>query len=238
MNNITQRTTEKLGYYVYLLKDPRDGKIFYVGKGKGRRIFSHDDEALVVGSFKSEKLQIIRSINRSGMNIERLVLRHGLKSEEEAYKIEAVAIDLLGNQLTNVVRGHHSVDNGIMSIREIELKYQAKDADFSEPAILISIDDQYMSSKDNETKLYNASRKHWRISRKRASQISLVCAVYRGIIRETYIAKEWKPSKSLKGRSYFVGQKAPEPIRNKYINKSVASYWKKGSQNPNKYVFS
>ena len=26
---------EKLGYYVYALRDPRSGEIFYVGKGKG-----------------------------------------------------------------------------------------------------------------------------------------------------------------------------------------------------------
>ena len=61
MNKITQGTIEKLGYYVYLLKVQRDGKIFYVGKGKGRRIFSHDDEALVVGSSKTEKIKILKN---------------------------------------------------------------------------------------------------------------------------------------------------------------------------------
>ena len=32
---------ERLGYYVYLLSEPPDGRIFYVGKGKGNRVFSH-----------------------------------------------------------------------------------------------------------------------------------------------------------------------------------------------------
>jgi len=38
---------EKLGYYVYLYVDPRDGKVFYIGKGKDERCLDHlfeDDE--------------------------------------------------------------------------------------------------------------------------------------------------------------------------------------------------
>ena len=32
---------EHLGWYVYRLIDPRDGSTFYVGKGKGNRVFAH-----------------------------------------------------------------------------------------------------------------------------------------------------------------------------------------------------
>ncbi len=32
---------EKLGYYVYLYVDPRDEKVFYIGKGKGERCLDH-----------------------------------------------------------------------------------------------------------------------------------------------------------------------------------------------------
>jgi len=28
---------EALGHYVYLYVDPRDGKVFYIGKGRGER---------------------------------------------------------------------------------------------------------------------------------------------------------------------------------------------------------
>ena len=34
LQDFSARTEEALKYYVYLLVDPRDGKIFYVGKGK------------------------------------------------------------------------------------------------------------------------------------------------------------------------------------------------------------
>ena len=36
---------EKLGWYVYCLRDPRDKKIFYIGKGKGNRVFAHANNA-------------------------------------------------------------------------------------------------------------------------------------------------------------------------------------------------
>uniref|UniRef100_UPI0035934BA5 LEM-3-like GIY-YIG domain-containing protein n=1 Tax=Escherichia coli TaxID=562 RepID=UPI0035934BA5 len=60
---------EHLGWYVYRLIDPRDGSTFYVGKGKGNRVFAHmrgevaatDDDELL-----SNKLKQIREIRLSG----------------------------------------------------------------------------------------------------------------------------------------------------------------------------
>lgn len=51
----TQATIEKIKFYVYLLKDPRDKSIFYVGKGKGNRVFNHHEDALN-GLQESDKL--------------------------------------------------------------------------------------------------------------------------------------------------------------------------------------
>lgn len=44
------------GFYVYALMDPRDEKIFYIGKGIGNRVFSHEIES--EKRFKAEKQKL------------------------------------------------------------------------------------------------------------------------------------------------------------------------------------
>ena len=36
-----QEVVEALGCYVYRLIDPRNGETFYVGRGRGQRVFAH-----------------------------------------------------------------------------------------------------------------------------------------------------------------------------------------------------
>ena len=55
---------EKMGYYVYLLKDPDTHEVFYVGKGKGNRVFEHVMQAFEVANTRedeSEKLSNLSS---------------------------------------------------------------------------------------------------------------------------------------------------------------------------------
>ena len=46
MNSFSPITQERIGSYVYMLIDPRDNKIFYVGEGQGNRVFDHEQEAI------------------------------------------------------------------------------------------------------------------------------------------------------------------------------------------------
>ena len=121
INGFNQRTIESLAYYVYALIDPRDNRIFYIGKGKGNRIFQHAKDALD-DSDQSLKLDIIRSILRDGREVGLYILRHNL-TEETAYVVESVLIDLLTYRkfnktsiLANIAAGHHQWDEGSSSV--------------------------------------------------------------------------------------------------------------------------
>ena len=56
-----QSVKDALAYYVYALVDPRNNKIFYIGKGKGNRMFQHAEAALLENNH-SLKLDSIRNI--------------------------------------------------------------------------------------------------------------------------------------------------------------------------------
>ena len=57
MIQFSQKTIEELNYYVYVLVDPRNSKIFYVGKGIGNRVFAHVTCSLNE-TLESDKLNI------------------------------------------------------------------------------------------------------------------------------------------------------------------------------------
>ena len=59
---LSQSTIEKLWYYVYLLIDPRDYSIFYIGKGKWNRIHSHLISSSNIDIKQTHKINIIREI--------------------------------------------------------------------------------------------------------------------------------------------------------------------------------
>lgn len=233
---LSQSTIEKLEYYVYLFIDPRDDKVFYIGKGKGNRINQHFLGVLDKKNKEKDTIKRIREIQNKNFKVETIILRHGL-SEKEALEVESAVIDLLGKEnLTNIVKGYHSEDRGIMSLSDIKIKYEAEELITEEPVILININRRYQKNM-KPTELYEATRKHWKISMRRASSIKIACSVFKGIIREVFIIDNWLLSPAPEEeRHMFEGKVAPKDIKAKYINKSVVKYWKIGSQNPIKYI--
>lgn len=99
----------------------------------------------------------------------------------------------------------------------------------------------------SDVALYEATRGVWRLGPRR-EKAHIALAVHRGIVLEVYAIHDWHPGDSTpyKTRTFddprrlsrweFTGSKAPEGLRNKYVGKSVAGYFKRGSQTPVMYV--
>lgn len=131
---------ERLGpYYVYVLVDPRDGTVFYVGKGSKQRLLAHGREADLTPDEKprSSKVRRIRAIRKAGYEPRVDVVRHGL-DESQAQLIEAALIDSLDG-LANAVEGHGS-ERGRQPLSEYVARYGAPlVADDAPPVVLIRV---------------------------------------------------------------------------------------------------
>ena len=96
-------------FYVYGLIDPRTNLIFYIGKGKGKRVFQHFKEKLRVQS-NTEKLQIIEEIQKAGLETGHIIISENL-NEEVALLLERLLIHRFGRKifgegnLSNIVPG-------------------------------------------------------------------------------------------------------------------------------------
>jgi hypothetical protein len=93
-------------FYVYGLVDPLRRDLFYVGKGSGRRMYQHADDARRGAVLNGRKHRRMVEVGTPCY----LVLAQGL-SEREALTLERALVDGIGRErLTNVVRPGRSVE--------------------------------------------------------------------------------------------------------------------------------
>lgn len=184
------------GFYVYALIDPRNEKVFYIGKGTGNRVFSHEIESGKSRESEKKKIQQIREIENSGYSVKRLIVNWGL-SENEAFVAEATLINLLNRmpdiQLTNEVSGHHVHES--LTTEEFELQYGAvplEKEDIKHSILVIKINKLYRRGMSEE-ELYDAVRGFWAASLKsiEARKVKYVFGVYNGLIVGVYKPDVW-----------------------------------------------
>ena len=131
-NFLPEKDSQK-PFYAYLLTDPGDDSVFYIGKGTGDRCYQHQNE-VERGLITTQKHQKIFEILESDRQIKPVIIGY-FETEKEALAVESVLIHWVYgiDFLTNDTSGH-----GVESIRpkgnyeelqgidEPELSYSAK----------------------------------------------------------------------------------------------------------------
>ena len=185
----SRKTIEGIKYYVYGLRYPETEIYFYIGKGKGNRVFSHVNQSVKRG-IKDPKFDVINSLReRGGPEID--IIRHGL-TEHQALLLESSLIDVLRvNQLTNKVRGIDSNKYGLMSPKNVEANFKGKEFKLKIPAVCFKINRAWSKNMTKE-QLYNSVRGTWYLSLSRASKAEYGLGLCYGIIRGIYKIEGWE----------------------------------------------
>lgn len=251
LNSFSNSVIEKLNFYVYRLIDPRNGQTFYVGKGKGNRVFAHINDALK--NYQNEnyiekdddnistKIQTIREIKNEGLEVIHVIHRWGL-SQDEAFEVEAALIDAYAG-LTNMQAGYGS-ERGVTNAWVLQNNLSAEQ--YQEPDnmkyIIIKIRKDTVNNYQNEHPntdyldcIYEVTRASWVINVDRAKTYDYVLGVIDGIVRGVYKVKEWRQTKNSNRYEFYRDEIEPN-VEEYFINKQIPScYTKKGSSNPIQY---
>lgn len=231
---------ERLKTYVYRLIDPRNGETFYVGKGKGDRVFAHiRAERDLEGDELGNKLKRIREIRLAGLEVGHVIHRHGL-DDKTAFEVEAALIDAYPG-LTNEMGGAGSDEFGAMHATEVLRRYMAEEAVFEHRALLISVNRTAL-----ERSTYEAVRYAWKLNPRKARQSAVVLATVQGLIVGAFVPEQWLEATKENfpaywerpGRYGFVGREAPLDLARRYVGKRVPDrFRKRGAANPVRYTW-
>jgi hypothetical protein len=243
-----QRAEETLGAYVYALFDPRNSTLpFYVGKGRGNRVFDHAQGVIpdVDGLQQSSKLRLIRDIYASGLEVIHKILRFGMP-DDEALRLEATLIDFINfiepDRLTNEVSGQ-GVAEGFFDTRDLAISLAAEPLNSGQTKILLVkierrwtalVESHGAGSAVPDKEVFEATRGDWKLSLDRARSVQYVLAVARGLVRGVYAPKLWgEAGYENRKRIVNIDESAALPS---WTGRSVAHLFSRGSQNPLRYL--
>ncbi len=241
MKRFSTSVAKQLRHYVYVLVDPSDKKIFYVGKAMGpNRPFVHLKEGIDHKNPELEKK--ISKIRGGGEEPEVEILRYGL-SKRGALDMESAVIDAIGvGNLSNLIKGHRTMRAPALKINQ---QLGGKPLNWEDIRVCGMMIYSHQSQKQ-EYDIYDATRGNWAVSKKTREEREeegkdgkegklkrrYAFAMDHSVILEVYEILMWFPGGTTvsslpfnkeyhKGRAVweFVGKKADEPELRRYRNR-------------------
>jgi hypothetical protein len=244
----SKEVTAQLKFYVYRLIDPRNGVTFYVGKGKGNRVFAHvagaldnfngEDYSTEDDDESSDKIKLIRQIHADGLQVIHVIQRWGM-TEDQAFEVEGALIDAyMNDELSNIQSGHHAergVNNAAVLQRDLSLSEYVDSP--KNPDYIIVKTSQWRID-DCQGSVYQATKGNWKINPEEANKRLYVLGVVDGVVKGVFkITSGWKRCNDSK-RCFFDGEEAEDAVKKIFLNHKIPSkYIKKGSSNPILYSF-
>ena len=235
---------EKLGWYVYLLRDPlAGGEIFYAGKGCRDRVYQHALDALAPGGRGEDlKRDRIRRILDAGLAVDVAVVRHDLADSDAAHEVEAAVIDALvltGAPLTNLVRGHHT-HRGYTPVADLVDRYAAPPAQFDNGlnVLLVQLRQSWRRGMPAD-ELYERTRGWWVLGPAR-ERVDVICGVSDGIVRSVYRigAGTWQSVRAENGRlRWGCDGTRDDPLWGRLVGADVRAYLPATHQNAVRYLW-
>jgi len=217
--------------YVYCEIDEDNRRLpVYIGKGKSDRCLSHLDNLEDTSIAKNHKIKTLLNDKKLGIDI----LAFGI-NDKTALAIESACIDLMGiDNLANQIRGKGdnvkrisiSELSSLLMDQEVKVK-----PEHSGCAILINRD---YKSTFGDLEIFEYTRGIWKKKMKTiAGNSKYAYATYKGVVKEVYEIHSWVPAGSqeyftrvldpeiVNERWEFVGRKAPEEVRKRYVGKLI-----------------
>jgi hypothetical protein len=196
LRQFDQPTIESLRYYVYALVDPRDAKVFYIGKGQGTRVFSHfaEVEQMITGRQRATaKLRRIQEIWEQDLDVDWYIIRSALQSEAAALDVEAAIIDALeisqNGPALNDIAGQESQSRGILAADEVSaLAAQPVRPHGTYGKVFIFPINK--ATRDGRAP-YEATRRAWEVNAKFVDDESLAVGIANGISRGAFTIERW-----------------------------------------------